>query len=220
MRRHFDRGVALLALLLLAPVLATIALAVRLTSPGPVIFRQERVGLEGEPFTILKFRTMVDGAPDLAANISPAGDPRVTPVGRWLRAWYLDELPQLLNVVKGDMRLVGPRPETPEHVALYSPAERRVLSVPPGLAGPSTLAYMDEGQSLAAAADAVEYYETVLMHDRIARDLGYLERGSITFDIALLCRQLLAIARVRAPDIPPVRSSSGEGRRQGGARTS
>jgi lipopolysaccharide/colanic/teichoic acid biosynthesis glycosyltransferase len=196
-RELFGRTVSLLALLVLAPLLVAIALAVWSTSPGPVIFRQVRVGLNGRHFRILKFRTMVDGADRLAANISPEGDPRITPVGRWLRAWYLDELPQLVNVLKGDMSLVGPRPETPEYVALYTPAERRVLSVRPGLAGPSTLANMDEAQRLADADDAAEHYEMVLLHERVAMDIGYLDQRSITFDVALLCRQLVAIARVR-----------------------
>jgi lipopolysaccharide/colanic/teichoic acid biosynthesis glycosyltransferase len=195
MRDLFGRTVALVALVVLAPLLLLIALAVLTTSRGPVVFRQVRVGLDGRPFEILKFRTMVNGAEHLAANISPEGDPRVTAVGRWLRAWYLDELPQLVNVLKGDMDLVGPRPETPEYVALYTPAERRVLSVRPGLAGPSTLAHMDEAQCLAEAADAVEHYERVLLHQRVAMDMGYLEHRSIRYDVALLCRQVVAIAR-------------------------
>ncbi|HET9997585.1 MAG TPA: sugar transferase, partial [Nocardioides sp.] len=136
-----DRIVAVTALVLLSPVLVMIAAAVSLSSPGGVIYRQVRVGQGGLPFRILKFRTMVDGADRLAANISPAGDPRITPVGRVLRSSYLDELPQLVNVVRGDMRLVGPRPETPEYVALYTPDERRVLEVKPGLVGPSTVAF-------------------------------------------------------------------------------
>jgi lipopolysaccharide/colanic/teichoic acid biosynthesis glycosyltransferase len=196
-RAVFDRTVALVSLVVLSPLLAAIAVAVRVTSRGPVVFRQVRVGLEGRLFTILKFRTMVDGADRLAPNISPEGDPRITPVGRWLRAWYLDELPQLVNVLRGDMSLVGPRPETPEYVALYTPAERRVLSVRPGLAGPSTLAHMDEAQCLADVPDAAEHYERVLMHQRVALDMGYLERQSIPYDVALLCRQLVAIARTR-----------------------
>ncbi len=121
----------------------------------------------------------------------------MTAVGRLLRATRLDELPQLVNVLKGDMGLVGPRPETPEYVALYSPAQRRVLSVRPGLAGPSTLAHMDEAKRLADVPDAAEHYETVLMHQRVALDIGYLERRSIAYDVSLLCRQLMAIARAR-----------------------
>jgi lipopolysaccharide/colanic/teichoic acid biosynthesis glycosyltransferase len=191
----FDRLVALASLVLLSPVMALIALAVRLSSPGPVLFRQVRVGLQGKPFEILKFRTMVDGADRLAENVSPEGDPRITSVGRFLRAWYLDELPQFVNVVKGDMSLVGPRPETPEYVALYTPAERRVLEVRPGLAGPSTLAHMDEAERLASVDDPAEHYRNVLLHERVQMDIGYLEKKSLVYDVGLLLRQVVAIAR-------------------------
>lgn len=191
----FDRGVALVAVVVLSPLMAGIAVAVRLTSPGPVLFRQVRVGLEGRPFEILKFRTMIQGAERLSANITPEGDPRVTPLGRHLRSWYLDELPQLFNVLKGDMSLVGPRPETPEYVALYTPSERRVLAVRPGLAGPSTLAHMDEAERLAAVDDPVEHYKNVLLHERVVMDIGYLEKKSLRYDVALLVRQVVAIAR-------------------------
>jgi lipopolysaccharide/colanic/teichoic acid biosynthesis glycosyltransferase len=195
LRTVFDRGVALAALLVLSPLLLAIALAVRLGSPGPVIFRQRRVGRHGRPFDIYKFRTMVDGADRMAANVSPEGDPRITRVGRVLRAWYLDELPQLVNVVKGDMGLVGPRPETPEYVAQYTPAERAVLSVRPGLAGPSTLAFMDEAELLAASGDPDIHYETVILHERVQADLRYLSERSLGYDLRLLCRQALAILR-------------------------
>lgn len=190
-----DRGVALVALVVLSPVMALTAGLVRLTSPGPAFFRQARVGLDGRQFEILKFRTMVDGAERMAPNISPGGDPRVTPLGGFLRSWYLDELPQLVNVLRGDMRLVGPRPETPEYVALYTPTERRVLTVKPGLVGASTLAFMDEAQLLAAADDASTHYEDVLLHQRVGLDLSYLERRSFGSDLQLLFRQAVAILR-------------------------
>jgi lipopolysaccharide/colanic/teichoic acid biosynthesis glycosyltransferase len=188
-----DRLVAVTALVLLSPVLVMIAAAVSLSSPGGVIYRQVRVGQGGAAFQILKFRTMVAGADRLAANISPAGDPRITSVGRVLRSSYLDELPQLVNVVRGDMRLVGPRPETPEYVALYTPDERRVLEVKPGLVGPSTVAFMDEAERLAGVEDAERHYEAVLLHERVRLDLDYLERRSALYDIRLLLRQALLI---------------------------
>jgi lipopolysaccharide/colanic/teichoic acid biosynthesis glycosyltransferase len=191
----FDRAVALVTLVVLSPLLLVIAVAVRLDSHGPLLFRQVRVGLDGETFEILKFRTMVDGADRMSVNVSAAGDPRVTPVGRFLRRWYLDELPQLLNVLKGDMSLVGPRPETPEYVALYTPEERRVLQVRPGLAGPSTLAHMDEAERLASVENAAEHYRNVLLHERVQMDITYLGRKSIVYDVALLLRQVVAIAR-------------------------
>ena len=188
-----ERAIAALALLLLSPLLAVIGAEVRLTSPGPVLFRQVRVGQGGRPFEIYKFRTMVDGSDRVAANVSPTGDPRVTRVGRLLRASYLDELPQLANVVKGDMTLVGPRPETPEFVALYDAAERRVLDVRPGLVGPSTLAFMDEAARLAAAEDPEDYDRTTMVHERVRLDLGYVEHRSVAVDLRLLLRQAAAI---------------------------
>lgn len=191
--RALERAVALLALALLSPALAVIAGCIRFSSRGPVLFRQVRVGLDGEHFHILKFRTMVVGADRMAANISPSDDPRVTRVGRILRASYLDELPQLLNVLRGEMSLVGPRPETPEFVALYDDTERRVLSVRPGLVGPSTLGFMDEGARLAGSADPEDYYRSTLLHERVRLDLAYLDRRSIATDVRLLVRQAVAI---------------------------
>jgi lipopolysaccharide/colanic/teichoic acid biosynthesis glycosyltransferase len=193
-----DRMVASVALVLLSPALLAIAAVVRFSSPGGVIYRQVRVGQGGAPFRILKFRTMVDGADRLAANISPADDPRITSVGRVLRSWYLDELPQLVNVARGDMRLVGPRPETPEYVALYTPDERRVLQLKPGIVGPSTVAFMDEAERLATADDPEGHYEAVLLHERVRLDLDYLERRSALYDIRLLLRQLLLIVSPRS----------------------
>jgi len=188
-----ERSLAALVLVLLSPVLIVIAAVVRMSSAGPAVFRQVRVGLGGRPFEIYKFRTMVDGADRVAANVSPAGDQRVTWVGRLLRASYLDELPQLVNVVKGDMSLVGPRPETPEFVALYDATERRVLEVRPGLVGASTLAFMDEAARLGEADDAELFYRTVLVHERVRLELGYLETQSVASDLRLLVRQAAAI---------------------------
>ncbi len=194
-RAVFDRTVAGLALVLLSPVLLFIALLVLSTSRGPVLFRQVRIGRDGRPFLICKFRTMAHTGDSGSAQVSPAGDPRVTAVGRVLRDWYLDELPQLLNVLRGEMGLVGPRPETPEFVALYSDSERRVLSVRPGLAGPSTLGFMDEAARLASFDDPAGYYRDVLLHERVRLDLSYLERRSFSYDVRLLFRQVIAIAR-------------------------
>jgi lipopolysaccharide/colanic/teichoic acid biosynthesis glycosyltransferase len=193
-KRAFDVAVSAAAILLSLPVLLVIAVAIKLDSRGPVLYRQQRVRRGGGLFRLLKFRTMVVDA-DLAPNVSASGDPRVTRVGRFLRHSYLDELPQLFNVLRGDMSLVGPRPETPEFVALFTPDERRVLTVQPGLAGPSTLAFMDEDELLAAADDPVAFYTTTLLHDRVQADLTYLERSSIGYDIRLLCSQALAILR-------------------------
>lgn len=194
-KRVFDIVVAGLALLVLWPVMAVIALAVRLDSPGPVLFRQLRIGARGVPFVMLKFRTMVVDAGTRSANVSASGDPRVTRSGRVLRNWYLDELPQLVNVLVGSMSMVGPRPETPEFVALLDADERRVLSVPAGLVGPSTLGFMDEAEVLAAVPDPVAYYTTTLLHERVRVDLRYLDERSLLYDTCLLVHQAWAILR-------------------------
>lgn len=201
MKRIFDLVVASLALLVLAPLLAVVALAVKLDSRGPVIFSQRRVGLGGTPFSIYKFRTMVYEPVGKHANISAAGDARVTRVGRVLRGTFLDEIPQLINVVKGNMSLVGPRPETPEHVYLYAEDELKVLSVRPGMAGPSALAFHDEEEILALHRDPHAYYVNHLMHDRVRLDLEYLERASLRYDITLLVKTILvAVIGIRSSE--------------------
>jgi lipopolysaccharide/colanic/teichoic acid biosynthesis glycosyltransferase len=194
-KRAFDVLVCSVALVLVSPLLVALAVAVLLDSGRPVFFRQTRVGLNGRTFRLLKFRTMVVDAERLAPNVSAIDDPRVTRSGRFLRRWYLDELPQLVNVVKGDMSLVGPRPETPEFVALFTPEERRVLSVRAGIAGPSTLAFMDEAELLADADDAVRLYEEQILHERVQADLSYLDQRSMAYDVRLLLAQVFAILR-------------------------
>jgi len=195
-KRVIDVVVSAIGLLVLAAVHVVIALAIKASSRGPVLFRQERAGLGGRPFTLLKFRSMAVGS-DRSKNVSPTGDPRVTAVGRVLRATYLDELPQLLNVLRGDMSLVGPRPETPEFVALYTDAEREILSIRPGLVGPSTLAFVDEAELLAMAEDPAAFYETTLLHERARLDLEYVRRPSLLLDARIVLLQIWAILRHR-----------------------
>ena len=198
-KRLFDLVVALLALLLLSPLLAAVALAIKLDSPGPVFFRQRRVGRHGREFLIHKFRTMVVDAPQRGLALTVGADPRITRIGQRLRATRLDELPQLLDVLAGHMSLVGPRPEVPHYVARYPVELRdRVLAVRPGITDPASLAGLDEAATLAAAADPErEYIETVMPRKlRLAAD--YAERASLRTDLVVLLRTvgtLLARAR-------------------------
>lgn len=195
-KRLFDWLLSSLGLLLLAPVMLAIALLVKLDSPGPVFFRQERVGRHGVPFRIHKFRTMRHSPAAEGLQITVGEDDRITRVGRWLRSSKLDELPQLWDVWRGAMSLVGPRPEVPRYVAHY-PAELRakVLSVRPGITDIASIEYRDESAVLAAASDPERaYVEQVLPH-KLALAARYVEQASVWGDLRLIMRTLWAITR-------------------------
>jgi lipopolysaccharide/colanic/teichoic acid biosynthesis glycosyltransferase len=193
-KRLFDIVLSLLLLVLLAPLLAATALAVRLDSPGPALYRQQRVGRHGVPFTLLKFRSMHAGAGGLPLTVG--ADARITRVGRWLRSSRLDELPQLVNVLRGDMSLVGPRPEVPRYVALYPAALReRALAVRPGLTDPASLAYIDEAALLAAAADPEREYVERILPAKLQQAAAYAERATLASDLAVLARTAWALLR-------------------------
>lgn len=193
-KRVFDLLVAGLALLLLSPLLLAVALAIRLDSPGPVLFRQERVGRRGVPFRIHKFRTMVHGAAGLPLTVG--ADARVTRVGALLRRTRIDELPQFIDVLQGTMSLVGPRPEVPRYVAHYPPALReRALAVRPGITDPSSLAFIDEATLLAQAADPEREYIEVILPAKLRQAADYAERATLWTDIGVLWRTALRLAR-------------------------
>ena len=193
-KRLFDLVIAALALLLLAPVLLLLALLIRLDSPGPVYFRQERVGRHGLPFRIHKFRTMRTGAGGL--QITVGVDPRITRAGAWLRRTRLDELPQLIDVLQGTMSLVGPRPEVPRYVAHYPPALReRVLSVRPGITDPASLAYIDEAALLARAADPEREYIEHILPRKLERAAEYAAHATLATDLGVMARTLGLLLR-------------------------
>jgi lipopolysaccharide/colanic/teichoic acid biosynthesis glycosyltransferase len=179
--RALDLGLTVALLPLVAPLAALVALAVLADSPGPILYRSVRVGRDGRRFEMLKFRTMCHGAAGPA--VSTDGDPRYTPIGRLLSAMRLDELPQAWNVLRGQMRLVGPRPEVERYVLEQADAYRRVLAVPPGLTGPTQLAFADEGKRLALAADPDVVYRRELLPQKVALDLEYVQGGSLWGDL-------------------------------------
>ena len=181
--------------MLLGPVLVLLALVVKWTSPGPVFFGQERVGRGGRNFRILKFRTMVADAERRGLHITAGGDPRITSVGRFLRHYKMDELPQLWNVLVGDMSLVGPRPEVAKYVALYSPEQRRVLEVRPGITDPASLAYRHEEALLARAADPERFYIETVMPAKLRINLDYINHRTFVRDLAVLLRTLHTSAK-------------------------
>ena len=180
LKRALDLAVALPGALLLAPVMAAVAFAIRRDSPGPALFRQQRIGYAGRPFTLLKFRTMVVGAESMGAGLAVvAGDSRITPIGTTLRRLSLDELPQLWNIVRGDMSLVGPRPTVPAQVERYDARQRRRLLARPGLTGLAQV----------SGRNAIPWSE------RIEIDVTYVERWSLRRDLAILVRTALVVLR-------------------------
>ena len=192
-KRLFDMVCAALGLLVLSPVLLLCALLVGLTSPGGVLFRQERVGKDGVPFTIYKFRSMRKDNAGL--KISTSSDSRITPVGRVLRKTKLDELPQLWNVLKGDMSFVGPRPEVREYTDLYTPEQRQVLLVRPGITGLASIRYRNENDLLSASADPNRTYIEEVMPAKLALDLEYIPRACVSYDVRLILETLVTVVR-------------------------
>ena len=194
-KRAMDVGLCLLALPLALPLMALIALAVKADSPGPVLFRQQRVGRGGVPFRILKFRSMRlhDGS---GPQVTAAGDARVTRVGRWLRRTKLDELPQLINVLKGDMSLVGPRPEVARYLAPYPAEARRIfLSVRPGITDRAAIEFRDEERLLAESSDPEHAYVDQVMPVKQRYYLDYVARRSLGGDVRILIDTLRALWR-------------------------
>lgn len=186
--RAFDATVSAIGLLVLSPLLLLTAVAVKLDSAGPVLFRQERVGLNGKRFKILKFRTMTVDAELRGGQLTSQGDARVTRVGRILRRTKIDELAQLFNVVVGDMALVGPRPEVPRYVALYDSEQREVLRVRPGITDPASIVYRNESEVLGSAGDPEAFYVEELFPRKLALSLAYVRQRSFWLDLGVLAR--------------------------------
>lgn len=198
LKRGFDVVLALFCLALLWPVLAAIALWIRLQEGRPVIFSQWRLGRCGKPFLIRKFRSMVTAAPRLGSSVSSAGDARVTRTGRLLRRFKLDELPQLWNVLLGEMSFVGPRPEVPEYVDFEDARWREVLSARPGITAPASLAYLDEERLLAHAGDPERYYRESILPAKLELNLRYVRNRGFLGDLRVIGETLPRVL-ARAP---------------------
>lgn len=194
-KRTADVLVAGLGLLLTSPLLLAAALAVKLTSRGPVLFRQERMGRAFRPFCINKFRTMVVDAPRLGAAVTAGRDPRITRVGHWLRLTKVDELPQLWNVLVGEMSLVGPRPEVPKYVELFRSDYEEVLRVRPGITDLASVKYRHEAELLGAAADPERCYVEQILPDKLALAKQYIREQSLWLDLKIAWQTLVAVGR-------------------------
>ena len=189
-KRLFDICTAGFGLLVLLPCFALVTLLLKLTDRGPVFYRQTRIGRYGRPFQIWKFRTMVVGAENMGALVTHRQDPRITSIGRILRKTKVDELPQLLNVLKGDMSFVGPRPQVPRYIERLSPAQREMLRHRPGITDIATLRFRNEQELLAGAADVDDFYIRHCLPRKIALNLEYARNASLPYDIWIILQTL------------------------------
>lgn len=185
-KRIFDFSSSLIGLILISPILLIIAIAIKIDSKGPVFFLQKRVGKDNKEFNIYKFRTMVTDAEALGKQITVGDDNRITRVGTILRKCKCDELAQLINVVKGDMSLVGPRPEVPKYVSMYTEEQMEVLNVKPGITDFASLRYKDENEILGKVDNPEEYYINVIMPDKLKLNIEYINHNNIFVDIKII----------------------------------
>jgi len=210
--RIIDFVVSLGSLILLGPLMIVVAILVKLTSPGPVLYRAPRVGRGGQLFTMYKFRTMRLAGDDGPRITAGDHDPRVTAIGGWLRRFKLDELPQLFNILRGQMGLVGPRPEDPSFLRFYTAEEREVLSTRPGLTAPVQLIYHELAERhLRPDEDPTQYYIDHVLHQHLAMDLDYVRTRTFGGDLLLIWQTLLHIAGVRKSYTPAERAAPLDG---------
>jgi len=196
MKRLFDITAAFVGLVVLGPLYFLVVILILVTMGRPVLFRQARIGRNERPFAIIKFRSMVRDADRQGPEFTTGGDARVTPLGRFLRRTKLDELPQLVNILKGEMSFVGPRPEVPRYVKLYDADQRRVLAVRPGLTDPASLAYHNEEEILAGYTDAEKAYVEKIMPAKLELNLAYLDKAGLLSDLGLIFK---TIGRIFCP---------------------
>ena len=194
-KRLFDLVVSGIGLILLAPVFLLVALSIKLDSSGPIFYQGDRIGKDGVPFKIFKLRTMVLHADQMGSALTCGQDPRVTRIGRFLRKWKIDELPQLINVVHGEMSLVGPRPESPGYVRHYTQTQRQVLAVKPGITGLSQVKYRHEEALLQRCRDLEAEYLSVIMPRKLELDLAYVRDQSLALDLALIGQTVACLFR-------------------------
>lgn len=190
-KRIFDIVASSIGIILLSPVLVGIAIAIKLGSEGPCFFKQVRVGKDEKEFRILKFRTMVVNAESIGTQITVGKDNRITGVGHFLRKTKLDELPQLINVLKGDMSLVGPRPEVPKYVKLYTDEQRKVFQVRPGITDYASIEYRDENELLGSVDNPEEFYINTIMKDKLQLNMKYIEKNNLIIDIGIILKTIL-----------------------------
>jgi len=195
-KRAIDIVISMIGLVGLAPMFVIVAVAIKLDSAGPIFFRQERMGRGLDPFRIIKFRTMTSEMTNTTSSLAIVSSARITRIGRWLRNLKIDELPQLVNVLKGDMSLVGPRPELRRYVELWRHEYEMLLAVRPGMTDPASLAYHDEARRLAHAKDPEKEYVTKILPAKIRLSRQYVAVSTICEDSMILLRTLCLLGRM------------------------
>lgn len=191
LKRLFDIGASAVGLIILFPALLIVAILIKIKTPGPVFFLQKRVGRYGVQFTILKFRTMVVG--HTGNTVSVSGEGRITPLGAKLRKYKLDELPELWNILIGDMSFVGPRPDVQEYVVKLREEERKILDLRPGLTSPASIKYANEEEILASVPDPLKYFDEVIWPDKMRINIDYYMNRTFIGDIALILKTIFRI---------------------------
>ncbi|HZR26247.1 MAG TPA: sugar transferase [Vicinamibacterales bacterium] len=209
MKRLFDLTVSLVGLLVTAPLAAILAVLVKIDSRGPVLYGSERIGRGGRPFRMFKFRTMVLNADQLGGTSTPENDPRLTRMGRWLRATKLDELPQLLNVVRGEMSLVGPRPQVAWAVALYTPEQRTLLHVRPGITDYASIRFRNEAELLKGSADPDLAYLELVAPEKLRLGLQYVSHRTFAEDLRILAATIVSLCGGRPERLLPILQDEG-----------
>lgn len=194
LKRTFDICASSVGLILLSPLFILISIAIKVTSKGPIYYRQERIGINGKPFRIYKFRSMRINS-DKGMQITVKGDNRITSVGRFIRKFKIDELPQLFNVLSGKMSLVGPRPEVPKYVELYNDEQRQILSIKPGITDLASIEFKDENQLLDAAENPEQKYIEEIMPIKLTLNLEYMQKRSFFYDIGLIFKTIWRVIR-------------------------
>jgi lipopolysaccharide/colanic/teichoic acid biosynthesis glycosyltransferase len=196
-KRVFDFVGGVVLLVLASPIMLLLAVLVAITSPGPVLFRQSRVGKNGREFTLLKYRSMRQNSRHSGPGLTRKGDPRVTAVGRLLRRTKLDELPQLINVIRGDMSLVGPRPDLAEYLRTLTPQQSAVLALRPGITSPTALRFVNEEELFAEVSpeQLTDHYTSTHLPQKIQQDLEYASTASLIGDVAILLRTVSGVIR-------------------------
>lgn len=197
-KRVFDALLSFIGLVFLSPILILISILIKKEAGGPVFYRGVRAGRFGNPFKIYKFRTMVTDAERLGGPSTADDDPRITEIGRFLRKYKLDELPQLINVLKGEMSFVGPRPEVPVEIETYSREERRILSVRPGITDWASLAFHNEGEILKGSLDPHEAYKRLIRPEKLRLALKYVDERSFAIDLKIITETVLTLIKTRA----------------------